>query len=65
VANISAFHQAIVAGDVRNPTVEPSVQSNLITLLGRKSAYENRLVTWEELTRSAERLIPDLTGLKD
>jgi myo-inositol 2-dehydrogenase/D-chiro-inositol 1-dehydrogenase len=65
VANIAAFHKAIVEGDFRNPTVEPSVQSNLITILGRKSAYENRLVTWGELARSAERLIPDLTGLKD
>ena len=65
VANIAAFHKAILEGDVSNPTVEPSVQSNLITILGRKSAVENRLVTWEELVKSGERLLPDLTGLKD
>jgi predicted dehydrogenase len=65
VANIAAFHRAIVEGDFRNPTVEPSVQSNLITILGRKSAYENRLVTWPELVASGERLLPDLQGLKD
>lgn len=65
VANIAAFHRAVTEGDVRNSTVEPSVQSNLITILGRKSAYENRLVTWEELAKSGERLIPDLTGLND
>jgi len=65
VANIAAFHKAVTEGDARNPTVEPSVQSNLITILGRKSAYENRLVTWEELAKSGERLLPDLTGLKD
>ena len=65
VANIAAFHKAIVGGDFQNPTVEPSVQSNLITILGRKSAYENRIVTWAELVESGERLIPDLQGLKD
>lgn len=65
VANIAAFHKAIVEGDVRNPTVEPSVQSNLITILGRKSAYENRLIVWTDLVQSGERLIPDLKGLKD
>jgi myo-inositol 2-dehydrogenase / D-chiro-inositol 1-dehydrogenase len=65
VANIAAFHKAIVEGDFRNPTVEPSVQSNLITILGRKSAYENRIVTWAEIVESGERLLPDLKGLKD
>jgi len=65
VANIAAFHKAIIEGDYRNPTVEPSVQSNLITILGRKSAYENRIVTWAEIAGSGERLLPDLKGLKD
>jgi myo-inositol 2-dehydrogenase / D-chiro-inositol 1-dehydrogenase len=65
VANIAAFHRAIVEGDFCNPTVEPSVQSNLITILGRKAAYENRLVAWAEIAESGERLIPDLQGLKD
>lgn len=65
VANIAAFYKAVAAGDVANPTVEPSVQSNLITILGRKSAYENRLITWEEIASSGERLVPDLSGLKD
>jgi myo-inositol 2-dehydrogenase/D-chiro-inositol 1-dehydrogenase len=64
-ANIAAFHKAIAGGDFRNPTVEPSVQSNLVTILGRKAAYENRIVTWTELVASGERLVPDLTGLKD
>jgi myo-inositol 2-dehydrogenase / D-chiro-inositol 1-dehydrogenase len=64
-ANIAAFHRSIADGDFRNPTVEPSVQSNLITVLGRKSAYENRLITWTEIAGSGERLIPDLQGLKD
>ena len=65
VANIAAFHKAIVEGDFRNPTVAPSVQSNLITVLGRKSAYENRVVTWAEILKDGERLVADLKGLKD
>jgi myo-inositol 2-dehydrogenase / D-chiro-inositol 1-dehydrogenase len=64
VANIAAFHKAVVEGDFDNPTVAPSVQSNLITVLGRKSAYENRIVTWAELLKDREKLIPDLKGLK-
>ncbi len=65
VANIAEFHRAIAEGDFRNPTVAPSVESNLLTILGRKSAYENRVVTWAELLKDGERLIADLKGLKD
>ena len=65
VSNIAAFHESITNGDFLNPTVEPSVQSNLITILGRKAAYKKRRVTWEELLRDKERLEPDLAGLKD
>jgi predicted dehydrogenase len=65
VTNIASFHRAIVEADFRNPTVAPSVQSNLITILGRKSAYENRIVGWGELLKDDERLVPDLKGLKD
>jgi myo-inositol 2-dehydrogenase/D-chiro-inositol 1-dehydrogenase len=65
VANIAAFHRAIVEGDFSNPTVAPSVQSNLITILGRRSAYQNRFVSWTELLKDSERLVPDLNGLKD
>jgi myo-inositol 2-dehydrogenase/D-chiro-inositol 1-dehydrogenase len=65
VANIAAFHKSISGRDPNNTTVAPSVQSNLITILGRKAAYENRLVTWEELVKDQERLTPNLKGLKD
>jgi myo-inositol 2-dehydrogenase/D-chiro-inositol 1-dehydrogenase len=65
VANIAAFHRAVTEADFQNPTVTPSVQSTLITILGRKSATENRVVTWEELIKDGERLRPDLKGLKD
>jgi hypothetical protein len=64
-ANIAAFHDAIARGDVSNPTVGPSVQSNLVTLLGRNAACDNRLVTWEELVADGRRLSPKLEGLRD
>jgi hypothetical protein len=51
--------------DFSQPTAAPSVRSNLVTLLGRKAAYENRAVAWEELLRDDERLVPLLKGLKD
>lgn len=64
VANIATFHQAIRAGDFSNPTVAPSVRSNLTTILGRTAAYRGAEVTWEEMLRSAERFQFDPAGLK-
>jgi predicted dehydrogenase len=65
VRNIAVFHDSIVRGDVSNPTVAESVRSNLVTILGRTAAYAGRVVTWDEVLRSGERLVPDLKGLKD
>ena len=65
VNNIAAFHKSITSGDYSNATVGPSVQSNLVTILGRKSAYEKRRVSWDEIVKDSERLEPDLEGLKD
>jgi predicted dehydrogenase len=65
VANIAAFHDAIQKQDYKNATVPESVRSNLVTILGRTAAYEGRVVTWDELLRSDERLMADLNGLKD
>ena len=63
-ANVAAFHQAVTGGDFANLTVAPSVQSNLITIMGRKAAYTGRLVTWEATLKDAERLDGRLEGLK-
>ncbi len=65
VNNIAAFHTKITAGDFSNTTVEPSVRSNLVTILGRMSAYEKRRVDWDEIVKDKRRLVPDLDGLKD
>ena len=65
VRNIAAFHDSIQRADFSNATVSESVRSNLVTILGRTAAYEGRVVTWDEILRKDERLVPDLTGLKD
>jgi myo-inositol 2-dehydrogenase/D-chiro-inositol 1-dehydrogenase len=65
VRNIAAFHDSIQQRDYANATVAESVRSNLVTILGRTAAYKGRLVTWDEVLRSDERLVADLKGLKD
>ena len=62
-ANVAAFHTSVTGGDATNPTVAPSVQSTLITLLGRKAAYTGKLVTWDEIMKDTERLDGRLDGL--
>lgn len=64
VRNIATFHDSIVNGRFDNPTVAPSVNSNLLTILGRTAAYENRVVPWEETVASETRLDGKLDGLK-
>ena len=64
VANIAAFCDSIRNGRVDNPTVAPSVQSNLVTILGRTAAYTGKVVTWEETVNSTEKLDGRLDGLK-
>ena len=64
MANIATFHDCVVKGDCANPTVAPSVRSNLTTILGRQAAYEQRLVTWDEMMRKAEKWEFSTQGLK-
>jgi len=64
VSNIAAFHNAIQRRDTSNPTVEESVRSTLVSILGRTAAYKKRVVTWDEMLSGNERLSPDLNGLK-
>jgi predicted dehydrogenase len=65
VRNIAGFYDSIQHGDYGNATVGESVRSNLMTILGRTAAYKGRLVTWDEVLRSDERLVADLNGLRD
>ena len=65
VNNIAAFHDNITNGNFDNSTVAPSVQSNLVTILGRTAAYEGEQVFWYQIIKNDERLEPNLRGLKD
>jgi myo-inositol 2-dehydrogenase/D-chiro-inositol 1-dehydrogenase len=62
--NIESFYNAITSGKYDNPTVVPSVRSNLTSILGRTAAYRGREVSWSEMITECETLKPDLTGLK-
>ena len=64
VANIKTFYESVTGGKFDNPTVETSVRSNLITILGRTAAYGNRMVTWDEMLKANEKLDANLKGVK-
>ena len=64
IANIKAFHAQVLAKDAKNPTLEPSVNSNLVAIMGRMAAYEKRTVTWAEVIASKKKLPADLSGLQ-
>ena len=63
--NIATFHDSIQTGRYENPTVECSVQSNLITILGRTAAYSQEIVRWDDLLKKNEKYEFDLDGLAD
>lgn len=64
VANILEFHRAITEGRYENPTVAPSVRSNLTAVLGREAAYRSGELTLAELLKAGHRLEFDTTGLR-
>lgn len=64
VNNIGTFYDSITKGEYANPTVAPSVRSNLTTILGRTAARKHAVVTWDEMMRTAESWKADLHGLK-
>jgi predicted dehydrogenase len=64
VGNIATFHRNITQGDCANPTVAPSVRSNLTAILGRTAAYRNAPVTWDQMMSANERWPLELKGLK-
>ena len=64
INNIAAFHKSITDSKYDNPTVAPSVRSNLTTILGRTAAYQRREVTWTEMMKRSEHWEFDTRGLK-
>jgi myo-inositol 2-dehydrogenase / D-chiro-inositol 1-dehydrogenase len=63
-ANIATFHKNITEGHWENPTVAPSVRSNLTTILGRTAAYRKGEATWADMIKTNEKLEFDTRGLK-
>ena len=64
VVNINEFHDAVTKGDCSNPTVAPSVRSNLTAVLGREAAYRRVELTLADLIKEGKKLEPDLRGVK-
>ena len=62
--NIQEFYEAITQGKYENPTVAPSVRSNLTAVLGREAGYRKTEVTLAQLIKEGKKLEPDLKGLK-
>jgi len=63
VRNIADFRESILKGDCSNPTVAPSVRSNLTTILGRSAAYARTEITWDEMMRAAVKFEFDTSKL--
>ena len=64
MVNINEFHDAVTKGDCSNPTVVPSVRSNLTAILGREAAYRREELTLAALLKEGKKLEPNLKGLK-
>ncbi len=64
-ANVDTFHKSITEKNYDNPTVEPSVDANLATILGREAARRKTVLTWDELLKENKKLEVNLKGLKD
>jgi myo-inositol 2-dehydrogenase/D-chiro-inositol 1-dehydrogenase len=62
--NIATFYEQVTGGECSNPTVVPSVRSNLTTILGRTAAYRGTEVTWDEIMKANEKWEFDPKGLK-
>ncbi|MCZ7639735.1 MAG: hypothetical protein M5U12_29030 [Verrucomicrobia bacterium] len=64
VINIQEFHQFITEGRYDNPTVAPSVRSNLTAVLGREAAYRGGEYTMAELLAANAKLTLDYSSLR-
>jgi myo-inositol 2-dehydrogenase / D-chiro-inositol 1-dehydrogenase len=59
IANVKAFVESLRTGKPLNNTGQ-AVDSNLTAILGRMAAYQQRLVTWDEMMQSNEKLEAEL-----
>jgi predicted dehydrogenase len=64
-ANVDTFHKSVTEGIYDNPTIEPSINATLTTILAREAARRNGLLTWDEMIAENKPLPANLTGLQD
>jgi myo-inositol 2-dehydrogenase/D-chiro-inositol 1-dehydrogenase len=64
VRNIATFHEAVTTGRTDNDTVQPAVDSALVSILGREAAARRTTVTMADILKENRRLEMDLRGLK-
>jgi predicted dehydrogenase len=61
--NLNRFEEDIRQQRCDNTTVRTSVNSTLVTILGRLAGQRHAEVTWDEMIAENQRIEPDLTGL--
>jgi hypothetical protein len=64
VRNISAFYDAVTGGHTENESVQPAVDSALVSILGREAAARRTTVTMADILKENRRLDVDLGGLR-
>jgi predicted dehydrogenase len=64
VRNIATFYEAVTGGHTENESVQPAVDSALVSILGREAAARRTAVTMKEILEANKRLEMDLEGLR-
>lgn len=62
--NIATFHKSITEGIYDNPTLAPSINSTLVSILGREAGKRKTKLTMADVIRENRALEVDLRGLK-
>jgi predicted dehydrogenase len=64
-ANVDTFYRSVIEGSHTNPTVQPALDANFATILGREASSRNGLLTMKDLLRENKKLEVDYHGLID
>jgi myo-inositol 2-dehydrogenase / D-chiro-inositol 1-dehydrogenase len=64
VRNIATFHESVTNGRTENDTVQPAVDSALVSILGREAAARRATVTMADILKENRRLEMSLDGLR-
>jgi hypothetical protein len=64
VRNIATFYEAVTGEHTENESVQPAVDSALVSILGREAAARRTTVTMADILKENRRLEMDLGGLQ-